>query len=114
MRVLFFVFSALALLAQTAGTGAITGTVTDATHAVIPNVTVTAISRDTGQARTVTTGADGSYKFALLPPGDYKVTFTATGFKAEEVPTVTVAVTETPVLNRILQVGAQTDQVTIE
>src|SRR5690348_5065754 len=105
MRILFSFLSALTLLAQTAGTGALTGTVTDATQAAIPNVIVTLTSRDTGQARTATTGADGVYKFALLPPGNYKVSFMAAGFKAEEVPTVTVAVTETPVLNRVLQVG---------
>ncbi|MBV9505548.1 MAG: TonB-dependent receptor [Acidobacteriia bacterium] len=36
------------------------------------------------------------------------------GFKSEDVPSVTVAVTETPVLNRSLQLGAQTEQVTVE
>ncbi len=39
------------LVAQTAGTGALTGTVTDASGAVVPSVSVTLTSRDTGQAR---------------------------------------------------------------
>ena len=73
------------LMAQTAATGALTGTVTDSTGAVIPNVTVTATSADTGQARTSTTGADGTYKFSVLPPGSYRVKFEAPGFGTAEV-----------------------------
>jgi carboxypeptidase family protein len=100
--------------AQTAGTGALTGTVTDPSGAVIPNVTVTAISVDTGQARTATTGTDGTYKISLLPPGNYRVTFEASGFKPVEIPSATVTVTETAVLDRALEVGAQAQTVTVE
>ena len=48
-------------LCQTAGTGALTGTVKDPSGAVVPNATVTATSADTGQVRTTMTGADGTY-----------------------------------------------------
>ena len=102
------------LWAQTSATGAIAGLVTDSSGGVIPNATVTAISTDTGQARTATTAADGTYRFSLLPPGQYKVSFSANGFKTEEVPDLNVAVTETPVLNRILQVGGAAEQITVE
>src|ERR1700690_3340828 len=54
-----------ALLAQSAGTGALTGTVKDPTGAVVPNATITLISSDTNQTRTATSGADGSYRFNL-------------------------------------------------
>ena len=60
-----------ALLAQTASTGALSGTVTDPSRALIPNVTVTLTSADTGAVRNTTTGADGTYKFGLLQPGNY-------------------------------------------
>ena len=102
------------LSAQTAATGALSGTVTDASGAVVPNVTVTATSVDTGQARTATTAADGTYKLSLLPPGRYRVKFEATGFGAAEVPSATVNVTETEVLNRALQVGTQTQEVSVQ
>jgi hypothetical protein len=102
------------LRAQSAGTGALTGTVTDTTGAVVPNVTVVLTSAETNQTRTVTTGADGVYRFALIPPGTYKVRFTAAGFKTAEVGSVTIAVTETPVLDRTLEVGAQSEQVLVE
>ncbi len=77
-------------------------------------MTVTLTSNATGQVRTTTTGTDGSYKFSLLPPGDYKVRFAANGFKTAEVASITLNVTETPALDRRLEVGAQTEQVTVE
>jgi hypothetical protein len=102
------------VLAQTAATGALTGTVTDSSGAVVPNVAVTLTSRDTGQVRTATTGPDGTYRFSLLPPAGYRIAFAASGFKTVEVPSVDVAVTETPVFNQALEVGAQAEQVTVE
>ena len=67
------------LLAQSAGTGALTGTVVDPTGAVAPGVNVILVSLETNQTRTATTGGDGVYKFSLLPPGNYSVRFSATG-----------------------------------
>ena len=86
------------IMAQSAGTGALTGTITDPTGAVVPNVNVTLTSADTNQARTATTGNDGTYKFTLLPPGTYRVRFAAAGFKTSDVGGVVINVTETPVL----------------
>ncbi|HTR35525.1 MAG TPA: TonB-dependent receptor [Bryobacteraceae bacterium] len=106
--------SAPSLHAQSAGTSGLTGTITDPSGAAIPNVTVTITSNDTGQSRTSTTGSDGSYKFTLLPPGNYKARFAATGFKTAEVGSVTLNVTETPTLDRTLEVGQQSEQVTVE
>jgi hypothetical protein len=118
--VLSYVFPLLAVLllaplafSQTSATGALTGTLKDSSGAVVPNATVTATSIGTGQARTTTTGTDGGYKFGLLPPGDYKLKFEATGFSVLEVPSVTIVVTETSVFDQTLQVGAQTQQVEV-
>jgi hypothetical protein len=102
------------LMAQSAGTSALAGTVTDPSGAAIPNVTVTITNNGTGQSRTATTGPDGSYRFNLLQPGNYRVSFAATGFKTGEVASVQLAVTETPQLDRALEVGAQAEQVTVE
>ncbi len=101
-------------LAQSASTGALQGTVTDPSGGVISGATVTATNLATGQSRSATTDGNGSYRFSLLPPGNYDVKFSASGFKTAEVPSVTVNVTETPVLNRSLEIGAQTQQVTVE
>ncbi len=103
-----------ALMGQSSGTSGLTGTVTDPSGAAVPNVMVTLTSNATAQVRTATTGSDGTYKFSLLPPGDYKIRFSASGFKTAEVGSVILNVTETPALDRTLEVGAQTDQITVE
>src|SRR5579863_6939093 len=102
--VLFAFLCLPSLMAQSAGTSALAGTITDASGAAIPNATVTITNNGTGQSRTTTTGADGTYRFTLLPPGNYKVAFSATGFKTAEVASETLNVTETPQLDQTLQV----------
>jgi hypothetical protein len=103
-----------AVMAQSSGTSGLTGTITDPSGAAIPSVTVTLTSNATGAVRTTITANDGAYKFSLLPPGDYKVRFTANGFKTSEVGSITLNVTETPALDRVMEVGAQTEQITVE
>ena len=70
-----------ALFAQ--AVGSITGTVTDPTGAVIPNVKITATRVETGVAQsTVTTGA-GTYTLPRLIVGTYNVTAEAAASKPE-------------------------------
>ncbi len=109
-----FAAGASRLMAQTPSTGALAGTVTDPSGAVIAGATVTLTDTATGQVRTATTDANGSYKFGLLAPGTYSVEFADTGFKTTTVPSVTINVTETAVLNRKLQVGAASTSVTVQ
>jgi predicted phage tail protein len=96
-------FAALApsLMAQTAGTGVLTGRVTDASGGVAANATVTTTSVDNGQTRSATTGTDGSYKFEGLPSGNYRLKFEAVGFKTLEIPSTTVNGTEAAVLDEL-------------
>lgn len=63
--------------AQTANTGALTGTVADQSGAVIVGATVTVTNLATGQMRMATTTSTGSYQISLLPPGNYSVRFDA-------------------------------------
>ncbi len=107
-------FNAPLLMGQSSTTGGLTGTVTDPSGAVISAATVTITNLGTGQSRTSTTDANGSYKFNQLQPGNYSVTFSASGFKGLQVPSITVSITETAVVNRRLQVGAQSQQITVE
>lgn len=100
--------------AQSSTTGALTGTVTDPSGGVISGASVAASSKATGQERTATTDASGVYKFSILPPGEYSVKFTASGFQTAETGSITISVTETAVLNQKLQIGAQATTLTVE
>src|SRR5438132_14227087 len=68
------------LLAQTAGTGNITGVVSDANGAVVKGAAVTLTSKATNQSQTAQTSDDGIYNFVLLQPGSYTIKTTATSF----------------------------------
>ena len=70
-----------AVVAQTAGTGALTGTVTDPSGGVVPGVTVIVTSTNTGQTRTAVTQSNGKYLVPLLPPDLYKVEISSKNFK---------------------------------
>jgi hypothetical protein len=111
---LVLVFLSIPLFGQTAGTSALIGVVTDPTSAVILDATVTATNTGTGQARTATTGSDGTYKIGLLPPGAYKIKFEAKGFRTTEFPSITLIVTEAAVLNPTLEVGSSSEEVKVE
>jgi hypothetical protein len=61
-------------------TGVIQGSVSDATGASLPGVSVEARNLDTNFGRTDVTGPDGRFIFLQLLPGNYRVTFTLSGF----------------------------------
>ncbi|MDX2149511.1 MAG: carboxypeptidase-like regulatory domain-containing protein [Bryobacteraceae bacterium] len=65
-------------------TGRMSGTVTDATGAVIPGAKITIINEATKLARTATTDPDGFYVVPNLPVGNYTVTAELQGFKKSE------------------------------
>ena len=110
----FLALSVPSLLAQSGSTAALTGRVTDPTGARIPGVNVTATSTATNQARSVVTAEDGVFRLPLLEPGEYRVKFSLPGFKTAEIMGVKLVVTETSVLDHTLQVGAPTDEITVE
>ena len=102
LSVVLFITLVPSLMAQTAGTGALSGRVMDSSAAILPGVMVTITSLDTGQIRSAITGEDGTYRATLLPPGNYSVKFELAGFNTAEVPSVKVNVTETAVLDRTM------------
>ncbi len=92
--------------AQTAATGALAGTVTDPSGAVVPRVKIQVTSHATGEMRTAQSDSSGAYLVPLLPPGDYTVTISKSGFTTPTYPSIRINVTETAVLNVRLRVGA--------
>src|SRR6266852_7380359 len=87
--ILFVLSLAVAANAQTFR-GAINGTVTDPSGAVIPNATVKATESGTGIDHTTVTTSDGRFAFQDVPLGFYKVTFAASGFPTFRVDKVEV------------------------
>ena len=71
----------LTIDAQTTTIGAIAGTVSDPTGALLPDVKITVTNQDTHQVATTTTTSKGSYTVENLPGGDYTVSATSQGFR---------------------------------
>jgi hypothetical protein len=99
---------------QTATSGAIAGTVKDATGAVLPGVSVTAASPALiEKERTVITDEGGSYKILELRPGTYTVTFTLAGFATVKREGILLTVGFTAPANAELRVGGLEETVTV-
>jgi len=92
----------------------VTGTVTDASGAVVPDANVTIVNEGTSvSSKTVTTGS-GTYSFTGLIPGSYTVTVEKSGFKKTIHNHVNVEVTVTATINVELSNGVVTDTVEVE
>jgi carboxypeptidase family protein len=98
--------------AQSIISGEITGTVTDATHAVVPNATVNLLGTETGFSASATTTATGTFRFPLLRPGTYNLSVTANNFRTSkrEVVASVGAIIDVSVQ---LEVGATTETVEV-
>ncbi len=105
---------AMALTApgQSAATGALEGGIRDADGAPLAAVVVTVFNASTGQSHRAESDASGAYRFSLLTPGVYQVTFEAAGFKKARFESVTVNVSEVPVLDATLEAGDSAETVT--
>lgn len=83
MAVCLLVISWITLQGQS-DTGRVTGTVADATGALIPGASVTLADVDTGTTQTRTTSTDGTFSFPALTRGHYQVRTTAQGFTSQK------------------------------
>lgn len=93
-------------------TGRISGTVADTSGGVVPGVTVTAKSVNTGFTRETVSDTDGKYVIANVTPDTYEVTFMLTGFKPVG-RRVTVTVGSEVAADVRLEVGAVTEAITV-
>jgi hypothetical protein len=94
--------------------GGITGTVTDASGAVLAGATITLVGDQTQYTRTQTTTDTGSYLFSNLPIGSYTLTFSHDAFETQKVPSITVQADRTLTVNAALKVGSVSTTVTVE
>ena len=100
--------------AQGTATGAISGTVNDASGAVIGDAAVQVRNVGTGQARSITTDGQGRYRVPELGIGDYEITAAKMGFNTERRTGITLTVGSNLVIDFQLPVGQQTQTVTVE
>jgi len=102
-----------AQLNLTANTGAITGTVTDPTGAVIINATVQATLEGTAGHYSTQTDNQGNFEFKDLKPGSYQLEASARGFQTLKVGGVPVHSMQLVNANLTLAVGSITETVEV-
>ncbi|MGC1921234.1 MAG: carboxypeptidase regulatory-like domain-containing protein [Acidobacteriaceae bacterium] len=108
-----FLFAGGIGLAQSAGTGAIAGVVTDQTGAIIPEATIKVTNTATGTTQVINSTSDGHFTAALLQPGTYDLAISKAGFKEADYHNEVVEVSQTEAMNVTLAIGnaSQTVQV---
>ncbi|MFB3902006.1 MAG: TonB-dependent receptor domain-containing protein [Acidobacteriota bacterium] len=101
------------VLAQTQN-GNIVGTIRDTSGAAIPGVTVQAVLQQTGVTRSVISEDDGSYRFALVPIGDYTISAELIGFKKSVNRDVHLETNQTLRVDILMEVGELAEEVLVE
>lgn len=114
-----FAFLTLAVLLSTSAAaqvlyGSITGNVTDASNAAVPNVTVTVTNQANGETRSVVTGGSGEYLIQNLEAGPYTIEIKSFGsFGAYTQKNLPLAVSQEARVNISLQLASVTSEITV-
>ncbi len=113
---LFLTFAALMLVGvgSWAGVGGrVSGTVKDASYAVVPNATVKATNIDTGVQQQAATNDRGFYSFPDLPIGRYNIAIQKPGFKPYQRTGITIDANSALMVDAVLEIGEQALVVTV-
>lgn len=95
-------------------TASISGTVRDASGALIPGATVTAVHTEKNiVVRTVKTSDEGGYVLSLLPIGHYRLSVQYPGFKTTSLNGIELNVNDKLFLDVVLQVGSANEQIEV-
>ncbi len=103
-----------ASFALTQETGQLTGSVRDASGAIVAKAQVTVSSPERGINRVTQTNNDGEYLVSALPPGNYNLAISAPGFKGYRANGIVLRVAEKARADATLEVGGQSTEVTVE
>ncbi len=95
-------------------TGTFSGVVRDASGAVIPGATVASKHSATGTSHSATTDAQGRYQISLLPPGEYRLEASQSGFRSKVNTGLVLTVGKNQEVNFTLEVGQVSETVTVE
>src|SRR5260370_8941547 len=113
LRTAVLALCALPIHGQTANTGAIAGTVSDPSGALVPRAAVVINSRGTGEKRDLATDAEGNFLVQFLTPGNYDLTVRAAGFEPFILNGVQVQITEVSRLKIQLALSGAKEQIAI-
>jgi len=118
-RLFSVVFVATLLIAnafaQGGATGAIFGSVEDASGAVVANADIQIINQQTNAtARSAKTDATGSFTVQLLPVGIYTVVVSRSGFQEARFPDIVIRVTETTRMTAKLRPQAVQEKIEVQ
>ena len=94
-------------------TGTITGTVHDASGAVLQGAAITVKHVDTGLSRAALSDVNGSYSVPSIPVGAYELIVEKLGFRPEILRGIDLVVGQEAVVNLTLQVGNVEQRVTV-
>ena len=101
------------LMAQSNQDGAIGGTVTDQTNAVVAGATITVHNIDTNEQFTATSDSNGAYRVAHLRPGTYDVTISSGSFTPFKADHIIVEVGRVTSIEAKMSVGGKTETVQV-
>src|SRR6185503_14679528 len=101
----FLVLGTSSAFAQSQTTGRIVGTVTDPNGARIVGAQVTIRNNATAEERETKTDGQGNFTLSLLPPGNYQVRITSSGFAAATFEPVQVVITETTTIDADMELA---------
>ena len=90
------------------------GSVTDASGAVVPGVTVSAILNATKETRTAVTDGVGKYRFNVLPVGVYTVQAELSGFSTVRYEDIKLAIGQSAILDLKMQVASLGETITVK
>ncbi|MDP9169870.1 MAG: carboxypeptidase regulatory-like domain-containing protein, partial [Acidobacteriota bacterium] len=94
-------------------TGTISGRVSDASGALVPNAQVTVVNTETNFTSESRSNTDGLYRVSALRAGPYRVTVKASGFKTYVREGLDLRIGDTMEINVPLEVGAATESIRI-
>jgi hypothetical protein len=95
-------------------TAQMSGTVRDASGAVLPGVTITVTQTDTGFSRTAVTEGGGTYVVPNLPTGPYKLEASLQGFRSYAQTGIVLQVNGNPTINVTLAIGDVAETISVE
>jgi hypothetical protein len=95
-------------------TATLLGTISDPSGASIPGVAMQASNLATNVVREATSDSSGAYSMPNLPPGNYKVTASKSGFQTARLENVTLQVEQVARLDLRLEVGSMTETVNVD